>query len=88
MNEASPQPGGASGAPAPPPGRVLVTGGSGFIGRQIVAALAARGAHVRVVDLRAHPDPAVEIVLGDIAQESVIEAALAGVSTRSCTSPR
>ena len=58
--------------------RVLVTGGSGFIGRHAVAELARAGASVRVVDLRPHPDPAVDIVLGDIADDEVLEAAFAG----------
>jgi UDP-glucose 4-epimerase len=58
--------------------RVLVTGGSGFIGRQVVATLSAAGAKVRVVDLQPHPDPAVDIVLGDIADPEVIEAAFDG----------
>lgn len=58
--------------------RVLVTGGSGFIGRHAVATLAAAGALVRVVDLQAHPDPEVEIVRGDIADPEVIEAAFDG----------
>jgi UDP-glucose 4-epimerase len=57
---------------------VLVTGGSGFIGRHAVATLAAAGAHVRVVDLQAHPDPDVEIVRGDISDPEVIEAAFEG----------
>jgi UDP-glucose 4-epimerase len=58
--------------------RILVTGGSGFIGRHVVAELAAAGAHVRVIDLNPHPDPAVEIVIGDLAEPEVIEASLAG----------
>ena len=58
--------------------RVLVTGGSGFIGRRAVATLTGAGARVRVVDLQAHPDPSVEIVRGDIADPEVIEAAFDG----------
>jgi UDP-glucose 4-epimerase len=58
--------------------RVLVSGGAGFIGRHAVATLADAGAHVRVVDLQAHPDPAVEVVRGDIAEADVVEAALEG----------
>ena len=58
--------------------RVLVTGGSGFIGRHVVSTLSAAGARVRVVDLQAHPDPKVEIVRGDIADPEVIEAAFDG----------
>jgi UDP-glucose 4-epimerase len=58
--------------------RILVTGGSGFIGRQVVKALAQAGAEVRVVDLVPHPDPEVETVVGDIADAAVIERAFAG----------
>jgi UDP-glucose 4-epimerase len=58
--------------------RVLVTGGSGFIGRHAVAQLSRAGAHVRVVDLKPHPDPDVEIVVGDIGDPEALEAALAG----------
>ncbi|HTX47560.1 MAG TPA: NAD-dependent epimerase/dehydratase family protein [Solirubrobacteraceae bacterium] len=58
------------------PKRVLVTGGSGFIGRHLVSALSASGAHVRVLDLEPHPDPNIDIVLGDIAEPNVVERAL------------
>jgi len=58
--------------------RILVTGGSGFIGRHAVAELSRAGAHVRVVDLRPHPDPDVDIVVGDIADPDALEAAFAG----------
>jgi UDP-glucose 4-epimerase len=58
--------------------RVLVTGGSGFIGRQVVSGLTSDGAEVRVVDLKPHPDPAVDVVVGDIADRDVIDGALDG----------
>ncbi len=58
--------------------RVLVTGGSGFIGRHVVARLSAAGAQVRVVDLVPHPDPEVDLVCGDIADPETIEAAYEG----------
>jgi UDP-glucose 4-epimerase len=58
--------------------RVLVTGGSGFIGRHVVAALTAAGAAVRVVDLQPHPDAEVDIVIGDIADPSALERAFYG----------
>jgi UDP-glucose 4-epimerase len=58
--------------------RVLVTGGSGFIGRHVVAELTAAGAQVRVVDLQPHPDPQVDVVIGDIAEPEVLERAFDG----------
>jgi UDP-glucose 4-epimerase len=58
--------------------RVLVTGGSGFIGRHVVAQFMADGAEVRVVDLQPHPDPEIDVVIGDIADPEVLERAFVG----------
>ena len=58
--------------------RVLVTGGSGFIGRHVVSELTAEGAQVRVVDLQPHPDPSVDVVIGDIADPEVLKRAFDG----------
>ncbi len=58
--------------------RVLVTGGSGFIGRHVVRALTAAGADVRVIDLLPHPDPSVDIVVGDIADPGALQRAYEG----------
>jgi UDP-glucose 4-epimerase len=57
--------------------RVLVTGGSGFVGRHVVAKLARQGAQVRVVDLNPHSDPSVDLVQGDIGDRAVLERAFA-----------
>jgi UDP-glucose 4-epimerase len=58
--------------------RVLITGGSGFIGRHVVGDLRAAGATARVVDLKPHPDPTVDLVQGDIADRDVLKAAFDG----------
>jgi UDP-glucose 4-epimerase len=44
----------------------------------MVAELTADGAHVRVIDLKPHPDPSVEIVQGDLADADVVAEALRG----------
>jgi UDP-glucose 4-epimerase len=61
--------------------RVLVTGGSGFIGRRVVRALLDEGADVTVADKRAFPDAArsgrdVRTVIGDLCDPSVVEQAV------------
>lgn len=64
-------------------GPVLVTGGSGFVGRTVVSALASAGAAVRV--LSRHPLPAEPGALavhfpGDLLDERVLGRALAGAA--------
>ena len=72
-------------------GKVLVTGGAGFIGSHVVDALRAAGADVLVVDNldpQAHgknpsvPDylEGVEVVVGDVADNEVWDRALEGVT--------
>lgn len=67
--------------------RVLVTGGAGFIGSQVVAALTARGHEPVVLDAllpSAHPEPppplpGAEWILGDLRDREVTARALRGV---------
>jgi UDP-glucose 4-epimerase len=51
--------------------RVLVTGGSGFIGRRLVRALLDSGAEVTVADLLEPAEPGVTAVVGDLRDEAV-----------------
>jgi UDP-glucose 4-epimerase len=61
-----------------PGARVVVTGGSGFIGRHVVSALRDTGALVRVIDLQPHPDPGVEVIQGDIADPDALARVMDG----------
>jgi len=61
--------------------RVLITGGSGFIGQHLVSELVARGRQVRVLDIRAPTRTlsAVEYVGGSILDTALVNDAVAGV---------
>ena len=67
-----------------PPADALVTGAAGFLGRQLVATLRARGKKVRVlVRNPQHPfrdDPDVHCVVGDLGDPEIVGRAVDGVS--------
>ena len=62
--------------------RVLVTGGTGFIGQHLVSALAAGGRQVRVLDIRPPTCavPGVEYVAGSVLDPNQVDAALHDVA--------
>jgi len=60
---------------------ILVVGGSGFLGSALACALKERGLFVRVFDLKAHPDPSIESVIGDLRNPDQVRAACAGSDT-------
>ncbi len=58
--------------------RVLVTGGSGFVGRTVVPLLREHGADVVVADRVPYPDDAVSTVPGDLTDPAVRDRAVTG----------
>ncbi len=65
-------------------GRVLVTGGSGFVGANLVSALLARGHAVRSFDRAPSPlpqQPGLEVLEGDIRDPGAVAEAVDGVDT-------
>lgn len=61
--------------------KVLVTGGSGFIGHHLVSALAARGAELRVLDIRCPTQmiAEVEYIEGSVLDTGAVARAVSGV---------
>lgn len=65
-----------------PMGPVLVTGGTGTLGRQVVPLLRDAGLDLRILSRRTHePEPGIEYVTGDLVAGTGVEGALAGVHT-------
>lgn len=61
--------------------RILVTGGSGFIGKYLVSALVARDRQVRVLDLQVPPRalPQVQYVSGSVLDRDLVHTAMEGI---------
>src|SRR4051795_11220834 len=65
-------------------GRVLVTGGSGFVGANLVTELLDRGHHVRSFDRAPSPvaaHPRLEVIEGDICDADTVAKAVDGIDT-------
>jgi 3beta-hydroxy-delta5-steroid dehydrogenase/steroid delta-isomerase len=65
-------------------GRVLVTGGSGFVGANLVSELLERGLEVRSFDRAPSPLPAhsrLQVVEGDVCDPETVAAAVVGIDT-------
>ncbi|OBK79447.1 NAD-dependent epimerase/dehydratase family protein [Mycobacterium sp. 1274761.0] len=65
-------------------GRVLVTGGSGFVGANLVATLLEKGHEVRSFDRAPSPVPAhpkLQVIDGDICDTDTVAAAVDGIDT-------
>ena len=65
-------------------GRVLVTGGSGFVGANLVTELLNRGHHVRSFDRAPSPlaeHAGLDVVVGDITDPESVAAAVEGIDT-------
>ncbi|MBO0885579.1 MAG: NAD-dependent epimerase/dehydratase family protein, partial [Mycobacterium sp.] len=65
-------------------GRILVTGGSGFVGANLVTALLDRGYQVRSFDRAPSPlsvQPGLQVLVGDVCDPGMVAAAMHGIDT-------